>query len=727
VTVAASKSEQLQVWSRAGLLRHASVLLPLVLLIGTGLRGLDFGLHWDERPWQIGPVKQMVRSGTLLPGYYTYPSFDYWLNLLVLAPDAAASPAAEENLREHLLRALDSPAYLLRLRAVYLLITSLSLVWVYLLVLQLRGSWLEALFAASLLACSWEVAYHLRWVATDGMLMQFAALTGLLAVHALKSRRDSWLMAAAAAAGLGCGTKYPGGLLVLPVVLAGLFGAPGCTRRVKVVRFMKVATVFALVYLAVTPGTILQPVKFAHGVLYELTHYATGHGGHTVGRGLEHMQRLLMYFATVLFSPYLAIALLMFALAIIGTAGVIARDWRQGAVFVVFPLAYMLYFSTQGTMVVRNLLAMAPFWAIAAARGAGMLGQFLERNRFESTAQLPRPAFARAVWVGLLCVTVGLNTSWLIASAESIVSRHTDRFVREASQYVRTHPDTKFLLSPRIKRDLIVVGPSPQNITDDPGEAHAFVLYAREGMLRWHDWPANRRGLTQACFGPREVNFDMYPNWWGDDRIVVIDRLRATEIGLRIAGVTEDARPASEPLMVRRTAKYGTPPTPMSADSLPTSWTLPADPRTKAWPIDPRMLVPRAEAEAIMGPLVRGPTSGGWELDGTACTYLSYDRLLVSVAIISTKAFDLERHDPQSVTVSSDSASAYAARTGPLGEVRLFSRSVESAVLVHVSGDARPQEKKLDLAEQFARPALDRLDAAQDQTQLAETTAFGVR
>ena len=220
MTFAATKSELSQVWSCGGLLRHASVLLPLALLIGTGLWGLDFGLHWDERPWQIGPVKQMVQSGTLLPGYYTYPSFDYWLNLLVLAPDAAASPTAGENLRRHLLRTLDSPAYLLRLRAVYLLITSLSLVWVYLLVLQRRDSWLEALFAASLVACSWEVAYHLRWVATDGILMQFAALTVLLAVHALKSRRDSWLMAAAAVAGLGCGAKYPGGLLVLPVVLA---------------------------------------------------------------------------------------------------------------------------------------------------------------------------------------------------------------------------------------------------------------------------------------------------------------------------------------------------------------------------------------------------------------------------------------------------------------------------------------------------------------------------
>lgn len=113
-----------------------------------------------------------------------------------------------------------------------------------------------------------------------------------------------------------------------------------------------------------------------------------------------------------------------------------------------------------------------------------------------------------------------------------------------------------------------------------------------------------------------------------------------------------------------------------------------------------------------MGPLVGGPSSGGWELDGTACTYLSQDGLVLSVAIISTRAFDLERHDPQSVAVSSNSVNAYAARTGPLGDLRLFSRSVESAVLVHISGDSRPHEK-VDLAKRFASTALDHLDAAQ--------------
>src|SRR5262245_11150936 len=107
-------------------LRCAPILLPLLILIGTGLWGLDFGLHWDERPWQIGPVKTMVQSHTLLPGYYDYPSFDYWLNLLVLAPDVVTPRVGGESLIQHLLRTLDSHAYLMRLRVVYLVLASLT-------------------------------------------------------------------------------------------------------------------------------------------------------------------------------------------------------------------------------------------------------------------------------------------------------------------------------------------------------------------------------------------------------------------------------------------------------------------------------------------------------------------------------------------------------------------------------------------------------------------------
>ena len=686
------------------LLQRAPVLLPLIVLVGTGLHGLDFGLHWDERPWQIGPVKHMVQAHTFLPGYYNYPSFDYWLNLLILAPDAVGSCIAGDNFRAHLLHTLDSHAYLLRLRAAYLMITSLTLVWVYLLVLQRCGSWVQALFAASLLGCSWEVAYHLRWVATDGMLMQFATLTVLLASYALKAERESWLIAAAAVAGLACGTKYPGGLLVLPVALTAFFGPATGSARGKAMRLVKAGAVFALVCLAITPAAILQPVKFSSALLYETRHYATGHGGHTVGRGFEHAWRMLEYFSTVLFSPYLAIALAMFVLAVIGVGVAIARNWREGAVLLAFPVSYVLYFSTQQAMVVRNLLAVVPFLAVAASQGAGVVGEFIGR-RGGAANRLPDASWLRMAWAGLLGAALCADASWLISSASSIVVRHNDQFVRDAGQYLRTHSATKYFLSPRVKREMAMTEPTLNNLTVDPAQAEVLVLYAREGMRRWHDWPANRRALTQACFGPREVNFNMYPNWWGDDRIIAISRRRAEQIHLHIAGVSPDAVPP-ETVLSPPPAQRSKQLAPISADLLPKSWALPS--------IDPRVLVLRAEAEAVIGPLARGPTSGGWELDGTACTYVGRDGLIVSVAIISTSAFDLERHDPQSVIILNAGVSAYAARVGPFGDVRLFSRTFESAVIVHVSGDSRSHENTLDLAKQFASTALERLDVAQE-------------
>lgn len=55
------------------------------------------------------------------------------------------------------------------------------------------------------------------------MLMQFATLTVLCALRALDTRRQSWLIAAATTVAVGFGTKYPGGLFLLPVALAAIF------------------------------------------------------------------------------------------------------------------------------------------------------------------------------------------------------------------------------------------------------------------------------------------------------------------------------------------------------------------------------------------------------------------------------------------------------------------------------------------------------------------------
>jgi 4-amino-4-deoxy-L-arabinose transferase-like glycosyltransferase len=237
----------------------APLLLPLGILIATGVRGIDFGVHWDERGFQVGPVKTMVQTGIMLPGYYGYPSLVYVVNTVATLPELPRVLHGPDR-KARLLAAMDRHEFVVRLRIVHLVLSSLSLVWVYWLVLRWRESVVEAFLAASFLGLSWEVAYHLRWISTDGILMQFGALTILLTLLFLREpRRGHLLHLAAIAAGLGCGTKYPGGLLLVPVVIAAASSARGAGAVLT--RVVKVVSVFAAAYRTSTPATLLHPSR----------------------------------------------------------------------------------------------------------------------------------------------------------------------------------------------------------------------------------------------------------------------------------------------------------------------------------------------------------------------------------------------------------------------------------------------------------------------------------
>ena len=42
------------------------------------------------------------------------------------------------------------------------------------------------------------------------------------------------------------------------------------------------------------------------------------------------------------------------------------------------------------------------------------------------------------------------------------------------------------------------------------------------GPKSWNNWTANRFNYTVRWFGPYEVNFNYYPSWIGNDRIIVM-------------------------------------------------------------------------------------------------------------------------------------------------------------------------------------------------------------
>mgnify|MGYP003374334853 CR=1 FL=1 len=330
----------------------------------------------------------------------------------------------------------------------------------------------------------------------------------------------------AAAAALACGTKYPGGILLAPVLALAL-NAAGRSWGARLGEALRAALVFAAVFVVTTPGSLLQASVFVSQVRRSMGWYATGHMGHTVTPGLPHLAAIADYASFALFSPWPAAAGLWTALALGGLAVTLRRDPTRGLLLTAAPLAYAVYFAQQRVMIVRNLLLLAPFLAVGAALGAAALGRFVARRPV-------RGVLAGAAASLLLAQAVDLG-----ARAESI-RRRGDRaaFERALRAFVRSQQAKPLGASPRAAALL------PGLPTSGPRAAAAelWVTYAREPPPA--EWPANRRGLVVAVFGPEEVNYDFYPTWEGDDRLLVLCGPRARSEGLAPGGSPPSAAPS---------------------------------------------------------------------------------------------------------------------------------------------------------------------------------------
>ena len=239
--------------------------------------------------------------------------------------------------------AIDAPDYLLQARSVFLVVSALGIVWVYLAGWVLTGRWWQATLAAAILGLSWEMAYHARWLANDCLLAQFSALCLLLLVLHNRRGQAGWLWAAAIAAGLATGTKYQGALLVGPVMLCALLRTPA-TLWQRAASVVAVGALSVASYLVTTPGTVLDPIAFADGLALVEKQYSTGHGGYTIAAGFPHLGLLLRYLAFDLFSPYAPVAVLFFASAVVGGVLCWREDRRLAAPLIGFPVLFATFF-----------------------------------------------------------------------------------------------------------------------------------------------------------------------------------------------------------------------------------------------------------------------------------------------------------------------------------------------------------------------------------------------
>jgi hypothetical protein len=516
------------IWARPwipGLLGSLPIVGLFVLFIVTGVRGVDFGFHWDEAGWHTGPARQMIESGVLLPKSYIYPSFDKWLVLLPAIPrgvraalDTRGDPP---SIQAAMLAAMDAPGYLLRVRSVFIVVSSLGILWVYGAALALRHRRWEALVAAAGLALSWEYAYHSRWAVTDCILVQFSALTVFMLALFHRTGKGRWLYGAAFAAGLCTGTKYTGVFLLAPVLLASFLTLPPKALRAQRRRAVLICGLAFVVYLITTPATVLDPFMFMTETRGISEYYMHSHGGYTAKSAWHHAGIVLSYFGLAYFSPYPWIAAPAFVAVVAGAVLWLKRDLRFAAVLVGFPVLFLAMFCFRyRVVIIRNYLFVAPFFSLMLARGVTDLARWL-----------PRPWLRWGFGAALLGVLTA-QALWLVAAGESIRHIDPDAYVRQALDYVRDHGSIGFRLSNQVRalanaQHLAL----PPNVVKGRAGTEVVFFGQSEGPNPWK-WRVNDPWLTNAVFGPREMNFNWYSSWSGHDRVVVmaLDKARATGV-----------------------------------------------------------------------------------------------------------------------------------------------------------------------------------------------------
>jgi len=509
------------------LLRVGPLLAILVAVLASSLYAIDFGPHWDEDNAWLKPLERSLREGKPLPGKYNYPTFGYWITLLAILPEVVTALVQGADVSDYVIERIYGQPFRLRLRVMFLALSCLGFLWMHRLVLRWRGSWIEAALATALLAFSWEVAYHIRWVAPDGLLMQFGALTLLCTLAAVRSEDGRrWLYASAIAAGLGCGSKYPGGILIAPVLIAagmvgtqGGFDIPSRLRQLAIVGALFVGT-----FLATTPGSLFEYEMFRRDLDYEMVHYRDeGHGVYTVEAGSDHLGRMLEYFGGHVLSPYEPVAWGLVALALVGIVALARERFMLFLLCASFPVLYVGYMSTMVVSAVRNVLVISPFLALFAARGA----------MIACTALRARPV--RIAIGGAVAAAVTANLLYLFYAAERTRHRGFERSLGELFEHVASNDDQVFALSPRVRAGLAASGALAElPNTAEPGAEGAthVATLAVECAPAIDTWVLGPIDLF--WFGPKEINFRYYPTAWGyEERILVMPVATARQVGLQ--------------------------------------------------------------------------------------------------------------------------------------------------------------------------------------------------
>lgn len=507
---------------------HAVRAIPLIaiwaMFFSFSWYGSQYREYYDER-FAIIDVRESLNRGTLVSTDYLYGGVPYLLALAALIPEVPEvlatndlpqwSLALEERYNLNIMPALAERTYdwwyLIRLRRMHGFIASLSIFFVFGIVLLWQRHYIAALLAAFVHAASWEVMNHSRLSVPDGNTMSFVALVMLLLFAYMRfPNRRGFLWGAAIIGGFVISGKYKDGLIVLPIVLTPFLVQSASIRIFGRLRHAFFAGALTLLsFIVVTPGVLLTPEIFARDVNFMLNAYgSTGFPQYKMESGFVHFHRLLQYVGYTYFSYFQWVALPLSGLAIFGLAAAIWQDWRRTLLLASFFFPTVLYLAQREEMYARNVLPQVVI--VAAIVGVGIAATIRLIQHQAVPIRVQRPILTLLATV--LILGLWRNTSWQLTSADTLRDQSNTRYASDLVDYIRERPEKTFGVSV-ITLDYLnqhYSEPLPGNLvysqmeeTDyailEQNEATPHIPLAPHAIDHW--------------FGPFQLNRSYYPTY----------------------------------------------------------------------------------------------------------------------------------------------------------------------------------------------------------------------
>jgi hypothetical protein len=196
----------------------------------------------------------------------------------------------------------------------------------------------------------------------------------------------------------------------------------------------------------------------------------------------------------------------------VGAVALIRQSPRTAVVVIGFPAFFTAYFALQRVMIVRNLLVVAPFAALLAARGVRIAWQSVGRY----------PIVGRTVLAIAVGLALAFNIEYQVSAVASVRARASRSALDEFQAWRRQQPHGSIQAAGRLAQVDHDAAPAPAD-----SNVAVYALDAVHAGVRPNGWRTFAR-----VFGPREVNLNYYPDWPGEEHIVLMSRAEATGLGI---------------------------------------------------------------------------------------------------------------------------------------------------------------------------------------------------